>query len=255
MSIRLCVVLPAAAAIGALSLHASAAPVVLTGLSTGYHVTLPEGSGAISAQAGIGGPARLGVFAEDRNPPVGRQYAERRAIFQFDLAPLAGLGSTVTAANFSVYLPAQNSGVNNRAASLLGSAPNRGATVVFGDAGATNEFGDASYSLLQTAFLPTGITPPQYDARFTSFDLTSFLQARLGDYLANSANRYVFLRVQVAALTPGTNAFFEISSGDAADVSQRPQLSVTVVPAPGVGAAGFVLACGLAARRRRSRGV
>jgi hypothetical protein len=228
---------------------ATASPIVLSGLTSDYHITLPEGSGSISAQAGIGGPGRLGVFAEDRNPPVGRQFAERRAIFQFDLAPLAGAGNVVTAANFSVFLPLQNSGVNNRAAALYGSAPNRNATIEFSDAGSTNQFSDASYGLLQSAFLPSGITPPQYNNRFGSSDITSFLQSRLNDYIANPANRYVFFRVQVDTLTPFTNAFFEISSGDATDASERPQLSVTVVPTPGVGVG--LLTLGVAMRRRR----
>lgn len=229
---------------------AAASPIVLTGLASDYHVTLPEGTGAINAQAGIGGPGRLGVFAEDRNAPFGRPFAERRAIFQFDLAPLAGAGNVVAAANFSVFLPLQNSGVNNRAAALYGSAPNRNATIEFSDAGSTNQFSDASYGLLQSAFLPSGITPPQYNNRFGSSDITSFLQSRLDDYIANPANRYVFFRVQVDTLTPFTNAFFEISSGDATDASERPQLSVTVVPTPGVGVVGL-LTLGVAMRRRR----
>ena len=104
---------------------ASATVVTLNGDAADYHVTLPEGNGAISAQAGIGSPGRLGTFRETRNPPIGRIEGERRAIFEFDLASLQPLGPTISSANFSLFLPSQASAVPTHDADLWGSTSNR----------------------------------------------------------------------------------------------------------------------------------
>lgn len=225
---------------------ASATVTTLNGNAADYHITLPEGNGAINAQAGISGNGRLGTFRETRNPPIGRIEAERRAIFEFDLASLQPLGPTITSANFSLFLPTQASAVPTHDADLWGSTANRSALMNFDSVGATDEFDAASYQLIAPKIFED-VIPPSYNKRYGK-DITAFLQARYTDFLNNNANRYVFFRLQVEPNAAGVNSFYEIVSGDGA-AAQVPQIEVNVIPAPG--AAALLGVAGLLATRRR----
>lgn len=227
---------------------ALAGGVVVPGLAEDYHITLPEGTGAINTSNGIGMTAsRLGVFGEDRDAPIGRPNAERRAIVEFDLAALLPHGDLVTAASFSIFLPNQSSGVPNRDLDLYGATVGRPAPIAFDTTGAADEFDAAGYTLLDAAFLED-ITPLDYDTRFST-DVTAFIAARYAEFLADSSRRYVLFRMQVQDNGEGANAFYEISSAEAA-AEEVPQLIVTVVPGPGVAwAMAGAFAWGL--RRRR----
>lgn len=219
-------------------------PVSITGDVADYQITLPEGNAAINTLQGLG-PNRVGTFRETRPNPGTRQEAERRAIFQFDLASLLPLGNTITAATFSVFVPSQNSGIANRAVDLWGSSQNRTGVVNFGDAGAANEFDAPSYALVASGVVPI-LTPPELNTR-RSAEVTAFLQARYADYLANNANRFVFFRTQVAP--GGTTSFYEFNTAEAGG-DFVPRLDVRVVPSPGT-AALAVGALVLVTRRRR----
>lgn len=244
-----------AAAAAALSLipvpSARAGGVVVAGLTADYHVTLPEGTAPVNTSNGIGMDAtRLGVFGEDRDAPVGRPNAERRAIVEFDLSALLPHGDTVTAATFSIFLPDQNSGVPNRDLDLYGGTVGRAAPIAFDSAGAADEFSAPAYTLLDAAFLED-ITPLDYETRFST-DVTAFLAARYAEFLLDSSRRYVLFRMQVQDNGEGANAFYEIGSAEAL-AGEAPLLEVTVVPGPG--AAGvLVMAVFSAAGVRRRRG-
>jgi hypothetical protein len=219
-------------------------PVSITGDVADYHITLPEGNAAINTLQGLG-TSRVGTFRETRPNPGTRQEAERRAIFQFDLSSLLPLGSTITAATFSLFVPTQNSGIANRAVDLWGSSQNRAAVVNFGDAGAANEYDAPSYSLVSSGAVPI-LTPPELNSR-RSTDVTAFLQARYADFLANNTNRFVFFRTQVAP--GGTTSFYEFNTAEAG-AEFAPKLDVRVIPSPGTAVFG-VATMVLAFRRRR----
>ena len=225
---------------------ASATVTTLNGNAADYHITLPEGNGAINAQAGIGSPGRLGTFRETRNPPSGRIEGERRAIFEFDLASLQPLGPTITSANFSLFLPSQASAVPTHDADLWGSTSNRSSLKNFDSVGATDEFADASYQLIAPKIFEN-VIPPSYNQRYGK-DITAFLQARYTDFLSNNANRYVFFRLQVEPNVAVVNSFYEIVSGDGV-AAQVPMIEVNVIPAPS--AAALLGVAGLLAARRR----
>lgn len=237
----------ALALVAGCALSAQAAVVVIPGDTADYHITLPEGNGAINASTGItNDPGELGVFRETRNPPVGRAEAERRAIFEFDLASLVPHGNTITSANFSLFLPIQASAVPTHDAELWGSTQNRSSLVTFASPNATDEYDAASYQLVAPNLLED-IIPPSYNQRYGK-DITAFLQARYNDYLANNANRYVFFRLQVEPNAAGVNSFYEVTAADGI-AAQVPQLTVDVIPAPG--AIGLLGMAGLLAARRR----
>ncbi|HYF13749.1 MAG TPA: hypothetical protein VD971_01605 [Phycisphaerales bacterium] len=226
---------------------ASATVVVVNGDAADYHIALPEGNLPPTASAGIGGSARLGTFRETRNPPVGRADAERRAIFQFDLASLQPFGNTVANATFSVYLPAQASGIPTHDLDLWASSDNRASAINFSDAGAIAEFDAPSYTLVFPTLIPRP-TPPDLDRRYSG-DITAFLQARYNDFLANPAERYVFFRTQVEPSGAAVNSFYELNAAEAGG-TVMPLLTVDVVPAPATGALALAATL-LAARRRR----
>jgi hypothetical protein len=226
---------------------ASAETVTLNGLTNDYHITRNE-FGVFSAQAGIGSNQRLGTFREDRSPGT----ADRRAILQFDLASLAGFAS-VTSATLSIFVPDQNSAIQTHDLDVWGSA-NRSATRDFGDAGAIGEFDAADYALAISSAIPS--FNPIEDNRYYDSDLTGYLQARYADYVNNNALRYVFLRTQVEPPTGGTtNAFYELSSADSANVPSITVSGVLLVPLPTSAWAGLggLVVCGGVVARRRSR--
>ncbi len=236
------------AALAGVAPSALAGIVTIDGNAADYQITLPEGDAPINTLQGLG-PNKVGTFRETRPNPGTRQEADRRAIFQFDLMSLLGQGTTVSSADFSLYLPFQNSGVQTKPVDLWGSSQNRTNVVNFGDAGAANEYDAASYSLVKSTVVPI-LTPPEYEMRYGG-DVTAFLQARLDDFLLDNSKRYVFFRTQVAPNAGVVSAFFEFNTAEAGG-DFMPRLVVNVVPAPGVGATLMgVLA--LAGRRRARR--
>lgn len=220
--------------------------VIVHGDAADYQITLPEGDAPINTLQGLG-PLKVGTFRETRPNPGTRQEADRRAIFQFDLASLLPFGPTITSADFSLFVPNQNSGIASKPVDLWGSSDNRSAVVNFGDAGAADEYDDASYSLVRPTVVPI-LTPPEYNQRYGG-DVTAFLQARYSDFLANNAERYVFFRTQIAPNAGSVSAFFDFNTAEAGG-DFMPRLTVNVVPTPG---AGVLVLAGLAAATRRRR--
>lgn len=227
---------------------ASAGIVTINGNAADYQITLPEGDAPINTLQGLG-PNKVGTFRETRPNPGTRQEADRRAIFQFDLMTLLGQGTMVSSAEFSLYLPFQNSGVQTKPVDLWGSSQNRTGVVNFGDAGAANEYDAASYALVKSTVVPI-LTPPEYEMRYGG-DVTTFLQARLDDFLLDNTKRYVFFRTQIAPNAGTVSAFFEFNTAEAGG-DFMPRLVVNVVPTPGVGAT-LIGALALAGRRRARR--
>lgn len=224
---------------------AAAVPIIVVGDTADYHITLPEGNSPINTLQGLGS-TQLGTFRETRNPPVGRTEAERRAIFQFDLGALAGMGNTITSASFSVFLPSQASGIPTHDLDLWGSSQNRTGVVNYTDAAAANEYDAASYGLVVSALIPRP-TPPDLNQRYSG-DITTFLQSRLDAYLLDNTQRYVFFRTQVEPNLGTVNSFYVLNSAEAG-TGFEPQLDVTIVPSPAPWA--LVLMMGGAALRRR----
>jgi hypothetical protein len=234
--------------IAALATGANGATITLNGLGSDYHVTR-NGSGVLSAQSGIGGSGRLGTFRETAGGLAGT--SERRGILQFDLASLAGFES-ITSATFSIYAPEQNSSIQTHDVDLWGSA-NRVATRTFSDAGATDEYASADYSLIAPEAVQRFTNPNQPGTWYNS-DITVYLQARFNDFLNNGGLRYVFLRTQIEPTSSNTNSFYEFSSGESANGPEIVVNGLVLVPLPPAGWAGLGgLAIAAVVTRRRLR--
>lgn len=241
---RLVLALSAGLLSGVAAAHAGI--ITIDGNAADYQITLPEGNAPINTLQGLG-PNKIGTFRETRPNPGTRQEADRRGIFQFDLATLLGQGGTVLSAEFSLYLPPQASGVQSHPIDLWGSSENRTAVVNFGDAGAENEYDAASYGLVVSTAIPT-LSPPEYDQRYGTL-VTAFLQARLDDFLADNTKRYVFFRTQIAPNAGSVASFYDFNSAEAGG-DFMPRLVVNAVPTPGT---AMLLIGGLVAVVRRKR--
>lgn len=223
-----------------LTFSASGQPVVVTigGLDADYEVRSLEGFG-LSAQDGS--DPTLSVV-DDQTGPV----SETRAILQFDLDDLGFEFSSINSVTLRLTLesienfPAQPVGI-------WGSSALRTGAVLETDAGAVDEFGAASYGLIQGDAIV--VTDPLLTDVVYDIDVTAFVAARLAEFGVSPAASVMLFRAEVFS---GFGAeFYNLYSANGPS-EFRPMLIVdgVAVPAPAsMGLLGLVCARGL--RRRR----
>jgi|AntRauTorcE11897_2_1112592.scaffolds.fasta_scaffold00072_38 hypothetical protein len=142
-----------------------------------------------------------------------------RAILQFNISELT---STVDKAKIHVYSEA--SGGSDFDVDVYGSTDNRNDFIHAADPGSEDEFfADAQYTLIGSS--GNFITPSDPDFEWYTIDLTSFLNDRINDYLSNSADSVVILKLRPdgAYSSGGTN--YNFSSGNDTN-GKEPFLSV-----------------------------
>ncbi|MCA9271648.1 MAG: hypothetical protein KDA31_01250 [Phycisphaerales bacterium] len=226
-------------AFGLLSTAAAAQPVTVSieGLDADYEIRDLDGFG-LTAQAGTD-PLLSAVY--DLSPPE----AEYRSIYQFDLDDLGVQFASINSVTLRLTLesidnfPAQPVGI-------WGSSNLRTNPVLDTDAGAVNEYNDASYSeLVGDAIVVTNptLTDVVYD-----IDVTTFVTNRYGEFDLAPGDSVLMFRTQV---TSGFGAeFYNLYSADAASAF-RPLLIVDGVAVPTPASACLLGLAGLVAGRRR----
>ncbi|MEE9404391.1 MAG: DNRLRE domain-containing protein [Algisphaera sp.] len=165
--------------------------------------------------------------------------SQYRVIEEFDLTPLLAAGDQITSAtlsmtrNFSIY--------PGSSVQLHGFSTSR-ATLLSNDNPAALAAYNAPSMLLASAFA-ANVAPNPPTETFT-VDITSFLQARYADIVANPAAPYIALRLDPQ--TGGTDVRFDSAN---TLTGLAPQLNVTVVPEPSI--LGISILSGLALLSRR----
>ena len=209
-----------------------------------YKIFMPGGTNPVAVPGG-GNTTELSVNVDNVDAP-GTPYNESRVIYQFDISSIA---SGIQTATFSAVLDEAIYPISSNSVDVYGSTLNRSSFLLDSDPLAGDEFDAASYLQLNDPGTPFVDKINNVDGERYYQDITSFLQNRYDDYLADTANRWVFFRLQCDAPPVTTSAFYDFNSGDAAS-DLAPRLDIVYVPAPGALA---LLACAWLAGRPRRR--